>query len=162
MKIKILSLSVAVFLLSLFLLFRFYTNARENEYDEKISTAQSLIKSGEKATAVYDSVYTEFKHRGDTKSIRIKYSFLVKGKVFNDEKSINEAPKEPTFSIVYLPSNPDIHAEDPQGDFEYYNKNIENKDSGVLAWSLFIGSILVFYCTRRSHLNEVRQENFFD
>jgi hypothetical protein len=162
MRIKILSLSVAVFLFSLFLLFRFYTNAREDDYNEKISIAQSLIKSGKENMAVYDSLYSELKRRGNQSYKRINYSFDVNGETFTDDKQIVEVPKESVFKIIYLPSNPEIHSEDPKGDLEYYKKLNSDKDSGVLAWSLFIGSVLVFYLTRRSYLNELRQESLFD
>jgi len=158
MKIKILSLSVAVFLLSLFLLFRFYTNAQEKSYNEKISNVESLIKSGKEVTAIYDSVYTKYR---DFKTI--KYSFRINGKEFQDDKIITNAIiKEPTFLLIYLPSNPEIHSEDPKGDLENYKKLNSDKDDGVLAWSLFIGSILIFYLTRRSYLSEKKQESFFD
>jgi len=162
MRVKILSLSVAVFLLSLFLLFRFYTNAQEKSYNEKISNAKSLIDSGKEATAIYDSLVTEFKRRGNESHLSIKYSFDANGKTFTDDKQIIEAPKVSAFTIIYLPSNPEIHSEDPKGDLEYYKKLNSDKDSGVLAWSLFVGSILVFYLSRRSYLNEQRQESFFD
>ncbi|HEV8512189.1 MAG TPA: hypothetical protein VGQ59_02900 [Cyclobacteriaceae bacterium] len=157
MKFRILIISVAVFLLSIFLLYRYYTNAEENSINEKISIAESLIKSGKEATAIYDSVYTEFKHRGEVKSKHIKYSFTVDGKKIEDEKSFEEAPAEPIFTIIYLPSDPTIHAENPKADLELLNKLKLDKASGFWPWILFIGSIAIFFVTRRSYLNDLTE-----
>jgi hypothetical protein len=157
MKFRILIVSVAVFLLSIFLLFRYYTNAEENSINEKISKAESLIKSGKTTNATYDSVYTEFKHRGDVKSKSIKYSFVVDGKKFEDEKSFEEAPRESMFAIIYLPADPTIHAENPKGDLELLNKLKLDKASAFWPWTLFIGSLTIFFITRRSYLSDIEE-----
>jgi hypothetical protein len=159
MKLKILIASVAVFLLSIFLLVRFYTNAEENSINEKISKAESLLKSGKTAIATYDSVYTEFKHRGEVKSNYIKYSFIVDGKTITDEKSFTKknTPEKSTFTIIYLPSDPTIHAENPNDDLAQLKKLKEEGTSGFWPWALLIGSILIFFLTRRSYLNDIAE-----
>lgn len=157
MKLKILILSVAVFLLSVFLLFRHLTNAEEKSVDEKIANANSLIQSGKEVTAVYDSVYTEFKRRGKVLEKYIKYSFTVDGKLYTDEKTIASVPVESTFMLIYLPSNPDIHSENPQADVETLNKQKAEGFSGFWPWTLFLGSIAVFFITRRSYLKDIQE-----
>jgi hypothetical protein len=157
MKLKILILSVAVFLLSIFLLFRYYTNAEENSINERISKAESLIKSGKEIDAIYDSVYHEFKHRGEVKRKYIKYSFVINGKIFEGEKAIDDVPNESSFSLIFLPSDPNIHSENPKEDLEYLSKRKMEETSGFWPWTLFLGSILIFFITRKSYLNDITE-----
>lgn len=157
MKLKILILSVAVFLLSVFLLFRHLTNAEEKSVDEKISKANSLIQSGKEVSAVYDSVYTEFKKRDKVLEKYIKYSFTVDGKLYTDEKTIANVPVESTFMLIYLPTDPNVHSENPQNDLELLNKRKAEGFSGFWPWTLFFGSIAVFFITRRSYLKDKQE-----
>lgn len=158
MKLKILILSVVVFLLSIFLLVRFYTNFKENSINEKISNTRALIKTGKSTLATYDSTITVLKRRGNVVSKSINYSYIVNGKTYSDSKNISEMPSEVRFPIIYLPSDPDIHSENPKKDLEYLEKELKDKDSESLPWILFIVSITVFFITRKFYLKDLREE----
>jgi len=157
MKLRILILSVAVFLLSLFLLIRHYTNAREKSLNEDITIAQTLLKNGRPATAVYDTVYTETKI-GGSKHKLIKYYYDVEGKQFEGSKQIKELPATPVLDIVYLPSDPTTHLENPALELESLVRQKEDKSTSGLPWGLFSGSIIVFFITRKLYLNEKAEE----
>jgi hypothetical protein len=133
------------------------TNSEEKSVDEKIANANSLIQSGKEVAAVYDSVYTEFKQREKVLEKYIKYSFTVDGKLYTGEKTIANVPVESTFTLIYLPANPNIHSENPQQDLEFLNKRKAEGFSGFWPWTLFFASIAVFFITRRSYLKGIQE-----
>jgi hypothetical protein len=156
MKIKILILSLIAFAVSLILLVRFYLHFEDNSYQEKITKTKSLISSGKKTIALYDSAYTELKRlNGTVLSKRINFFYVVDGKKYTKDKEIRENPASPVFTITYLPNNPDVYSENPEEDL----KNLTNTGapSSSTYWFLFLGSIAGFYWVRRQSLKEQKQ-----
>jgi hypothetical protein len=162
LKIKVLILSVAVFIVSIILLFNHYSNAHEKDMQAKIQSTEQLLQSGVITVAVYDSVYSEFKRRGQTLSKSIKYRYTVDNKSFEDEKTIKDLPEEASFEITYLPSDPKIHSANPADDLVYYRKKLAEKSSSSLGWCLFITSVLVFVLVRRSYKKELEEQQEMD
>jgi hypothetical protein len=145
---KLLILSVLAIIFSAIYLIRFYTNQSIKSIEEKILTANLLIKNGKQTVALYDSSYTVFKHKSNTRK-SIKYSYIVDGKRFDDEKQFSDLPVDPAFVVTYLPNDPAINSEDPKKDLLYYQKMLEKdkKESPLFAWviiALAIGCILLF------------------
>jgi hypothetical protein len=157
MKRKILILSVFVMLLSCYSLVKHYGKFEEKSYDEKISNFDALLKQGLTTTAYYDSVYYEFKRRGQVKGKFIKYSFKANRELFNDEKQISIIPNTDRFSITYLPSDPSIHSEDPLKEKTYFQKLKEKKSSSLVPWLFLFLSIAVFYFIRKLTLKELAE-----
>lgn len=127
MKRKVLIISVFVLFMSVYSLIRHYGNFDEKSYTEKINNAELLIKEGQPVTAFYDSVYSEYKRRGNTANKSIKYFYKVNGKVYEDQIQIVEIPDSASFQLIYLPNDPDVHSTDPLKDKLYLkNKKIKN------------------------------------
>ena len=160
---KFLILSVLAIIFSGIYLIRFYTNQSIKSIEEKISTANSLIKNGKQTMALYDNSYTIFKHKSNTRK-SIKYSYTVDGKRFDDEKQFSDLPELPVFVVTYLPNDPAINSEDPKKDLLYYQKMLEKdkKESPLFAWVIIvlaIGFILLFI---RNNKKEIENRKSFE
>jgi len=158
-KLKILILCVAVFSLSIFLLIRHYMNTEKNDITAKIHFSELLIKEGKTILATYDTVYSDYHRRGQTsKYMTISYFYKVKDKIYKKDKQILEVPVSDTLSVVYLPSNPNIHSENAHDDLEYQKKQLNNVSGSFLGWFLLIISVSVFYFIRKYYLREINEQ----
>jgi hypothetical protein len=65
----------------------------------------------------------------------------VNGKSFTDEKTIWDIPEVASFGITYLPSDPQIHSENPEKDLALYKEQLKKNPawwrSGVFLLSAF-------------------------
>ncbi len=157
---KLLILSVLAIIFSGIYLIRFYTNQSIKKFEEKISTANLLIKTGKQTVALYDSSYTVFKHKSNTRK-SIKYSYTVDGKRFDDEKQFSDLPEEPIFVVTYLPNDPAINSQNPKEDLFYLQKSLEKEkhESPLFAWvivALAIGCILLFIRNNKKEIEHRR------
>jgi len=160
---KLLILSVLAIIFSGIYLIRFYTNQSIKYLEAKISTANLLIKNGRQTIALYDSSYTVFKHRSNTRK-SIKYSYTVDGKRFDDEKQFSDLPKDPIFVVTYLPNDPAVNSQNPKEDLSYLQKSLEKEkhESPLFAWvviTLAIGCILLFI---RNNKKEIENRRSFE
>lgn len=160
---KLLILSVLAIIFSAIYLIRFYTNQSIKSVEKKISTANLLIKNGKQTGALYDSSYTVFKHKSNTRK-SIKYSYTVDGKRFDDEKQFSDLPGEAVFIVTYLPNDPAINSEDPKKDLFYFQKLLEKekKESPLFVWviiALATGCILLFI---RNNKKEIENRKSYE
>ena len=160
---KLLILSVLAIIFSGIYLVRFYTKKSIKNFEAKISTASLLIKNGRQTIALYDSSYTVFKHRSNTRK-SIKYSYTVDGKRFDDEIQFSDLPSETTFTVTYLPNDPAINSQNPKEDLLYLQKSLkkEKNESPLFAWVIIvlaIGCILLFI---RNNKKEIENRRSFE
>ncbi len=158
MKRKVLIISVFVLFISVYSLIRHYGNFDEKSYTEKINNAELLIKEGQPVTAFYDSVYSEYKRRGNTANKSIKYFYKVNGKVFEDQIQIVEIPDSASFPLIYLPADPDVHSTDPLKDKLYFEKQKDKKSTATLPWFFLIASLAIIIFIIKKFLKENAQQ----
>ncbi len=158
MKRKVLIISVFVLFMSVYFLIRHYGDFDEKSYTEKIMKANLLIKEGQHVTAFYDSVYSEYKRRGNTAQKSIKYFYKVNGKVYEDQTQIVEIPDSASFQLIYLPANPEMHSTDPLKDKLYFEKQKDKKSTATLPWFFLVASLVIIIYTIKNLLKENAQQ----
>ena len=143
-RIRLILLSGVLCLITSVILIRHYLSVPQNNYKEKIAQLSEISKRGAEVQAVYDSVYTEYKHNGHTFSREFHYSYIVNGKTYRQELSSATTPQTLEVKVYYLPENPDIQSLNPYKEIDHYNSLLKNETSSpTTTWCLFIGSIIV-------------------
>ena len=126
----------------------------EGSNKEKIAQYEALIKENNKATAVYDSVYTEHTvkiAKVPITTYNIKYKYEVNGVEYEGEHSTSKLPESPVVEVYYLKDNPSVHDINPASSLKYEKeKETSNTDLyfaifwGVLALFLAVGLWIEF------------------
>ena len=143
-RIRLILLSGILCLITSVILIRHYLSVPQNNYKDKIAQLNEIIKRGVEVQALYDSVYTEYKHHGQTFSREFHYSYIVNGKSYRQELSSVTTPQTLEIKVYYLPENPDIQSLNPQKEIEHYSLLLNNETSSpTVTWYLFGGSICV-------------------
>jgi len=126
----------------------------EGSNKEKVAQYEALIKENTKATAVYDSVYTERTvkiAKVPIKTYSIKYKYEVNGVKYEGEHSTSTLPKLPVVEVYYLKDNPSVHDINPASSLKYEKEKETSNTNlyfaifwGVLALILAVGLWIQF------------------
>lgn len=153
---RLIGVSLICFFSAFFLVTRYFEKSDKGKA-EKIANYQKLLKNGKHVIARYDTVYTVFEKNSTNPTKYINYYFSVNNKQYDDSKQIIEVPTEMLFDLIYLPSNPEIHSENPPKDLAYWQNMKVDHSFPFIAWFLFIATSAILINTFKKLLTNNKQ-----
>jgi hypothetical protein len=153
--IRVIVISIFIFIISVIWLLSGLFHNPKKDLAKNIENCNALVKYGKTTMALYDSTYTKF---GNRDGILIGYKYVVNNVIYKFNISMDGAPKEDTFELTYLPSNPNIHSTDPKGELKNYKNQLDDDSLIYIPWVLFAFSLSAGYLSFRKLRNMIAQE----
>ncbi len=116
---------------------------------EKRKQLEELIATGKETTGTLKGEYVEKTikiAKMPVKTYEVSYDFVANDKNYTGVKTLKMPPKESTVKVVYLDSNPEINAVNPQEELASFKKSEGDSTTLLLGLGLIlVGLGLGFY-----------------
>ena len=150
---KFLVLSLVVFIVSFWLLVRYFNDSDKKEIKEKIAKNESIIKSGKIVPIIFSKKVNITSYDDKPISYTRRFKYFINKTVFTKEITVEEESQlveyENYKTIVCSINDPEIYSFSPKEDLKKYKIELKNHNAkNTFNWYLlfiFMGSILGIY-----------------